>query len=223
MTALTADRATAERQGDEFSFDVAAAVVCRAGGIAVLDASGNVKPGVVAADLICVGMFAETVDNSAGAAAAVKAKVRRGVFRFGNSAAGDAITKAHIGDTCYIVDDQTVALTNSSATRSIAGKIVDVDSAGVWVAITGRVSLTATASLDFASIAAAASADLTIAVPGAVVGDAVSLGLPAAPAAGLIFQAFVSTAGTVTVRATNITAAAVDAAAAAYLVTVHKL
>lgn len=133
MSALTADRATAERQGDEFSFDVAAAVVCRGGGIAVLDASGNVKPAVVATGLICVGRFQETVDNSAGAAAAVKAKVRSGVFRYGNSAAGDAITKAHIGDTCYLVDDQTVALTDATGTRSAAGKIVDVDSAGVWV------------------------------------------------------------------------------------------
>lgn len=133
MPALTADRATAKRQGDEFSFDVAAAVVCRAGGIAVLDAAGNVKPGVTAAGLICAGRFEETVDNSAGAAAAVKAKVGGGVFRYGNSAAGDAITKAEIGDTCYLVDDQTVAKTDGVGTRSAAGKIVDVDGAGVWV------------------------------------------------------------------------------------------
>lgn len=133
MPALTADRATATRPGDEFSFDVAAAVICRAGGIAVLDAAGNVKPAVAATGLICAGRFEETVDNSAGAAAAVKAKVSRGVFRYGNSAAGDAITKAEIGDTCYLVDDQTVAKTDATATRSAAGKIVDVDSAGVWV------------------------------------------------------------------------------------------
>ncbi|MDT3707473.1 MAG: hypothetical protein ROZ09_11645 [Thiobacillus sp.] len=133
MSALTADRATAERQGDQFSFDVAAAVVCRAGGIAVLDAAGNVKPGVTATALICAGRFDATVDNSAGAAAAVKAPVRSGVFRFGNSAAADLITKAEIGDNCYIVDDQTVAKTDGTATRSAAGKIVDVDSAGVWV------------------------------------------------------------------------------------------
>lgn len=136
MTALTTDRSTAERLGDEFSFDVAASVVCRAGGIAVLDALGNVKPAVAAAGLICVGRFEGTVDNSAGAAAAVKAKVRGGVFRFGNSAAADAITKAEIGDTCYLVDDQTVAKTDGAGTRSAAGKIVDVDSAGVWVRMT---------------------------------------------------------------------------------------
>lgn len=132
MPALTADRATAERKGDEFSYD-AAAVECFAGGIAMLNASGNVTPGATATGQICVGMFAEHVDNSGGSAAAVKAKVKSGVFRFGNSGSADAITKANIGDTCYIVDDQTVALTNGTNTRSAAGTIVDVDSVGVWV------------------------------------------------------------------------------------------
>lgn len=82
--------------------------------------------------------------------------------------------------------------------------------------------LSATAALDFASIAAAASADLTITVAGAAVGDAVALGLPAAPAAGLVFFGFVSAANTVTVRAMNITGSGVDAALATYRATVFK-
>lgn len=82
--------------------------------------------------------------------------------------------------------------------------------------------LLGSATLDFPSIAAAASADLTITVTGAAVGDMVALARPAAPAAGLVFQAFVSAANTVTVRATNITAAAVDAASATYTVAVIK-
>jgi len=133
MSALTADRATAQRQGDDFSYPCTAAVTCRAGGIAVLDSSGNVKPAITGTGLVCVGMFIEEADNSAGAAAAINAKVRRGTFRFGNSASSDAITKAEIGDVCYLVDDQTVAKTSDSATRSVAGIIAEVDSAGVWV------------------------------------------------------------------------------------------
>lgn len=82
--------------------------------------------------------------------------------------------------------------------------------------------ITATAALDFPSIAANAKADLTITVTGATVGDAVFLGLPAAPAAGLVFNAFVSAANTVTVRASNTSAAPVDAASATYRVVVHK-
>lgn len=133
MGALTADRNTASRTGDLLAAGCAASVACFAGGIAVLDSSGNIKPGVTGTGLVCVGRFEEYVDNSAGAADAVKATARRGVFRFGNSSAGDAITVAEIGDVCYIVDDQTVAKTSGSATRSVAGIIEDVDSAGVWV------------------------------------------------------------------------------------------
>ena len=78
----------------------------------------------------------------------------------------------------------------------------------------------ATATLDFGSIAAASQADLTITVTGASVGDSVSLGLPASPTAGLVFNAWVSAANTVTIRATNITAAAIDPASATYRATV---
>ena len=83
--------------------------------------------------------------------------------------------------------------------------------------------LTSAAALDFGSIAAVDSEDLTIAVVGAAVGDTVALGLPAAPTAGLVFNGFVSAADTVTVRATNITAGAVDPASASYTAMVFKL
>lgn len=69
--------------------------------------------------------------------------------------------------------------------------------------------LTATAALDFPSIAASAAAELPITVTGAALNDGVILGLPPT-VVGIIYQAFVSTANTVTVRATNITAAAID-------------
>ncbi len=46
-----------------------------------------------------------------------------GRHRFANSAAGDLITKADIGAACYIVDDQTVARTNGTNTRSPAGVV----------------------------------------------------------------------------------------------------
>jgi hypothetical protein len=76
--------------------------------------------------------------------------------------------------------------------------------------------LSGSASLDFGSIGAAAQAGLTITVTGAAVGDEVIMALPAAPAAGLVFNAFVSATDTVTIRASNITAAPVDPAAASY-------
>jgi hypothetical protein len=76
--------------------------------------------------------------------------------------------------------------------------------------------LSASASLDFASINAGAQASLTITVTGAAVGDEVIMALPAAPAAGLVFNAFVSATDTVTLRASNISGSPVDAAAATY-------
>lgn len=78
--------------------------------------------------------------------------------------------------------------------------------------------LTATAALDFPSIAAAASADLQIPLVGVTINNSVVIGLPAAPTAGLIYQAFVGAADSITVRATNITAAAVDAASQTFRV-----
>jgi hypothetical protein len=58
-----------------------------------------------------------------------------GTRPFANSTAGDLIANANAGATCYIVDDNTVALTDGTGTRSAAGKIIRVDSDGVWVAV----------------------------------------------------------------------------------------
>ncbi|MEO6361433.1 MAG: hypothetical protein ABIO43_12810 [Sphingomicrobium sp.] len=133
MAAATADRNTTERAGDVFSDPVKAATKIYAGTILCLDAAGNAQPGATALGLIVRGRAEEQVDNSAGIAGALSITSHRGVFPFANSAAGDAITRAEIGDDCYIVDDSTVAKTSGGATRSVAGKIIDVDAAGVWV------------------------------------------------------------------------------------------
>lgn len=71
--------------------------------------------------------------------------------------------------------------------------------------------LHAQAALDFGSIPAQATAELTIALSGAVVGAPCKLGLATAPPAGIVFAPpFVATAGIVTVRAANVTAGAID-------------
>lgn len=80
---------------------------------------------------------------------------------------------------------------------------------------------TATAALDFPSIAAGSSQDLTMTVTGASTGDTVTVN----PAAGgflgnIILQAIVSSANTVTVRAFNITGGAIDPSATTVRATV---
>lgn len=108
-------------------------------------------------------------------------------------------------------------------TTTFSGPVVSTNGFKPGTGLSISKVLGASAALDFASIAAAASADLTITVTGAAVNNVVSLGLPAAPTAGLIFQVFVSATNTVTVRATNITAGAIDAASATYSVVVTQV
>lgn len=81
--------------------------------------------------------------------------------------------------------------------------------------------LLGSATLDFGSVAAGLSADLTITVTGAALGDVVALGTPNV-AAGAGFHAFVSAADTVTVRVINNTAGALDLASGTYNVLVFQ-
>ncbi len=134
MSALAAARNTKERTGDVEEYPAKASTTCYQGGLAVLNA-GYAAPGTAATGLVAIGRFEETCDNSAGAAGALKARVKRGKFLFANSASTDLIAQADVGADCYIVDDQTVAKTSATGTRSRAGIIVGVETAGVWVQI----------------------------------------------------------------------------------------
>jgi hypothetical protein len=79
----------------------------------------------------------------------------------------------------------------------------------------------AVATLDFPSIpATGGTQDLTVAVPGAAVGDTVLLGPPTTLNAGVHPYGFVSSAGVVTIRCTNSTDGALDPASATWRVSV---
>ena len=102
--------------------------------------------------------------------------------------------------------------------------VVDLVSKQNFEALTdqGNMSaiLSATATLDFGSIAANLAADLTVTVSGARANDPCVVAPPAAPDAEISFTAFVSANDTVTVRAANNSAGAVDPASALYRVMV---
>lgn len=83
-------------------------------------------------------------------------------------------------------------------------------------------TLTNTATLDFSSTAAGNSADLTVTVTGAAVGDAVSIGLPGSPDANSCVTAWVSASDTVTVRFNNYSSGAIDPGSGSYRVSVIK-
>lgn len=134
MAALTQDRQTPHRAARDFSFPVAATTKIYGGAIVCITSTGYATKGSTSTTLKAVGIADSAADNSAGANGDARVKVKRGTFKFGNSASTDQITLADVGASAYIVDDQTVAKTNGSNTRSVAGIIRDVEADGsVWV------------------------------------------------------------------------------------------
>jgi hypothetical protein len=138
--ALSADRNTAERTGKSYEGPMAASAECFAGALLVRDSSGNIKPATAAASLIPVGMCEEYALESTGVAAASDVKYRTGEFKWANSAI-NTLTKANIGDTVYIEDDQTVG--SSASGTSPAGIMTGIESDGVWVRTDARMFGTA--------------------------------------------------------------------------------
>lgn len=132
MAALTQDRDTPFREGVTFSHPVAAGAVIYFGALIVLNASGYAEPATTATGKKGLGRADAAVSNAGGANGAVTVPVRRGCFRYGNDG---NVTRAHIGGSAYAVDDQTVAPTDGTSTRSAVGTIRDVDALGVWVEI----------------------------------------------------------------------------------------
>lgn len=82
--------------------------------------------------------------------------------------------------------------------------------------------LTMTIALDFGSIAAQTTAELTVAVSGAEVGDQVVVTPTRGIESGLVWCGYISTAGTAVVRLANVTVAAIDPASRSWRVDVVK-
>ena len=111
----------------------------------------------------------------------------------------------------------TTALTlDASQNATFAGSVA----IGGGTAITKVLS--ATATLDFPSISSSDTHTLTMTVTGAVAGDSVFIGVPAALDANLIWSGSVTAADTVTIRMHNASGASVDPASGTYRVTVFQ-
>jgi len=161
--ALSADRNTNKREGSEYSYPVAALKLIYQGALVVLDSAGNAEPGTTATGKVAVGRANARADNSSGLAAAINVSVEAGVFYWANSS-GDAVTKANIGDTVYIEDDQTVCATATG--KSAAGVMVDIDANGVYVETKPPVSLVSglTAANNLSDVGSAATARTNLGV-----------------------------------------------------------
>lgn len=137
MTALSAGRNTLKRDETpiprQSRVPVAASTKIYAGSFVMLDA-GYLKPAAVGVGKIPMGKAVETVDNLTGLDGAKLCTVESGCFRWVN---GDSVAQADVGGVAYMVDDQTVAKADGTGTRSMAGRITEVDSSGVWVLTLG--------------------------------------------------------------------------------------
>jgi hypothetical protein len=148
----------------------------------------------------------------------------------GASTAADDLFLIHDTSAAVMKDITRTELISAVATNLPAQSVANAALQNALVATTSfKVTssgaaclrlLTATASLNFGNLVAQSKLDLTITVTGAVVGDAVFLGLPTATTAGIIHEAYVSAADTVTVRANNFTSGAIDPAAMTFRVVV---
>lgn len=135
MTAATKDRNLTEiAPGRTRAMPLETNMVIHAGTLACVNAAGNVVKGITSTALRCLGVFLAAMNSTGLAAGVLTAEPAIGVFGpFANSAAGDQITNADVGADCWIVDDSTVAKTNGSASRSVAGKVWAVTSEGVFL------------------------------------------------------------------------------------------
>lgn len=137
MTALAKARLVSSRPGYKRRLLVAASTVVWQGAMVTLTGSGaaaKLTPVTAAAGLRVIGVAVSTGDNRVAQADPVYAEYEAGVFLMNNDA-GDPLTVADIGADCYASDDNTVAKTSATNTKSKAGVVWDVDSSGVWVKI----------------------------------------------------------------------------------------
>lgn len=218
------------------------------GAILVFDpASGFGTQGKTATGLIALGIaeapemamvvagqppavFSDLYDNTGGTGGGITCQYRQGVFSFLNSAAGvDLIAASNIGSDAYIVDDQTVALTDGNGTRSRLGKIVNLDTNGavqVQVGISfalGSASPQSMVSMpiDFPTLANAGAYAVTPGFAGRIAGISVLVRKPAttaAKAATLTAQvagANITTGGVVALTSANATPAGANVAGTA--------
>jgi|SRR4051812_29593766 hypothetical protein len=101
------------------------------GGSLVALNAGYAAPGAAASGRIAMGRCQKQSVNS-GADGVVEVVVMRGIFKWGNNAAGaDPVVAADVGGTVYIEDDFNVCHTATG--KSAAGKCIRLDSDGVWV------------------------------------------------------------------------------------------
>lgn len=127
MAALTKDRNTVQKDSPlngRQSYTCKASKTFYKGALCVMlvNESGQIQPGEALTGSIGAGVSTKNFTSVSGDTMTLDT----GVFYFNNSSSSDEISADDVGKLCYVVDDNTVALTSNSGARSIAGRVQEV-------------------------------------------------------------------------------------------------
>jgi len=134
MTALTEDKELQYTEGVELPFELYQAVEIFAGSFVCVRADGYAIPGDDATGLLFMGVALAHVDNSEGDDGDKSVVLRRrGLVK---ATLDTAITIANVGDSVYLVDDQTVDVVGETTHDIFAGIIAAyIDTTHAWIDI----------------------------------------------------------------------------------------
>lgn len=128
---LTSGFNAPERAGQTTVIPIAATTYLYAGQLVAVNAAGRAVPASDTAGLRVIGRAEKEVDNSADeVGGALSITVKRGVFRYQNSAT-HAVAQANVGAIAFVEDDATVATQSTYGVQ--AGRVIEIDAEGVWI------------------------------------------------------------------------------------------
>lgn len=130
---------TEMRDGELFPVPLLAAALILQGTFAVIDNTGYgiASDDVGGADQVCLGVWDGSAENT-GADGDVHGLVRRNKQFLLRNSATDPVSQADLGVQVYIEDNQTIAKTDGTGTRSLAGRFMGFDTQYedcVWVEV----------------------------------------------------------------------------------------
>lgn len=132
MSATTTDRSLLRKIVRTLSVAVAAATKIPLGVLVARNASGYAVNASDAAGLRVLGYSLGMADNTDGSAGDIHVEVEVGSAILVENDGTNPVTSAHVGERCYVVDNQTVASVPGTY-AVVAGIVESVTSAGVFV------------------------------------------------------------------------------------------
>lgn len=130
MSPITRSYDAPQRAGEDVNLPMAAETKIYIGSLVATDDAGHALPAADVAGLKVHGRSQHEVDNSEGEAGDQEIVVRRGCFKYSNSAT-NPVLQEHVGKPCYVEDDSIVAADSDNLV--VAGLVLQVEDGDVWV------------------------------------------------------------------------------------------